>query len=236
MKISDPTQTTVHNEIKLLLDTLDLNDNHILELGCGRGDKTRAIANSNLPAAILALEVDERQHQKNLMISDLPTVTFERGGAEAIPAADNSFDLVILFKSLHHVPIEHMDQALQEIRRVLKPGGYAWISEPVFDGDLNEVMRLFHNEETVRQAAFAAVQKAVSDGTLQLKTQLFFRTRSFFENFDDFDRRMIQVTHTDHQLSPTIYEAVKTRFNAHCTAEGAQFYPPQRVDLLRKSV
>ena len=50
-----------------------------------------------------------------------------------------------------------MDAALSEIARVLKPGGQAWISEPVFAGELNEVFRLFHNEEVVRETAFGAI-------------------------------------------------------------------------------
>ena len=71
-----------------------------------------------------------------------------------------------------------MDQALAEIARVLRPGGLAWISEPVFAGDMNEVIRLFHDEQQVREAAFAAIGRAVHGGRLQLVEQLFFHTRS----------------------------------------------------------
>jgi ubiquinone/menaquinone biosynthesis C-methylase UbiE len=141
---------------------------------------------------------------------------------------------VLMFKSLHHVPVQHMDAALSEIARVLKPGGLAWISEPVFAGELNEVFRLFHNEQTVREAAFAAVCKAVADGRLCLEKQIFFNTRSLFESFDQFDRRMIQVTHTNHQLAPEHYRRVKEKFESYLTADGATFLNPQRVDLLRK--
>ena len=184
---------------------------------------------------IVALEVDDIQHQRNLQITDLPNVHFRHGGAEAIPAADNSFDIVLMFKSLHHVPMEHMNAALSEIARVLKPGGLAWISEPVFAGELNEVFRLFHDEKVVREAAFASVRKAVDDGRLSLERQLFFNTRSFFESFDQFDRRMIQVTHTSHQLAPELYRLVKDKFESYLTPEGATFLNPQRVDLLRKA-
>jgi len=140
-----------------------------------------------------------------------------------------------MFKSLHHVPMPHMDRALGEIARVLKPGGLAWISEPVFAGELNEVFRLFHDEQAVREAAFAAIRKAVAAGRLRLEKQLFFNTRSFFENFDQFDRRMIQVTHTDHRLAPDLYRHVKEKFETYMTPDGATFHPPQRVDLLRKA-
>lgn len=234
MKIADPTATRVVNEVQLLLGELPLDGARVLELGCGKAEKTRTLAQSGRVREVVALEVDRIQHEKNLQIGDLPNVRFVAGGAEAIPLPDNSVDIVIMFKSLHHVPVERMDQGLAEIARVLCPGGLAWISEPVFAGDLNEVMRLFHDEQVVREAAFAAVGKAVASGRLQLERQLFFSTRSHFDDFAQFDQRMIQVTHTDHRLSDELYEQVRQRFAAHLTPAGATFYPPQRVDLLKK--
>ena len=234
MKIADPAQDTLVNEVRLMLAELPFDGANVLELGCGKAEKTRMLAETGRMKEIVALEVDDIQHRRNLQISDLPNVQFRHGGAEAIPAADNSFDIVLMFKSLHHVPMEHMNPALSEIARVLKPGGLAWISEPVFAGDLNEVFRLFHDEEVVREAAFAALRKAVDAGRLSLEKQHFFNTRSYFENFDQFDQRMIRVTHSNHQLAPALYQRVKEKFESYLTAEGANFLNPQRVDLLRK--
>ena len=234
MKIADPAQDTLVNEVRLMLAELPFDGANVLELGCGKAEKTRMLAETGRMKEIVALEVDDIQHRRNLQISDLPNAQFRHGGAEAIPAADNSFDIVLMFKSLHHVPMEHMNAALSEIARVLKPGGLAWISEPVFAGELNEVFRLFHDEKVVREAAFAAIRKSVDDGRLSLERQLFFNTRSFFESFDQFDQRMIQVTHTRHQLAPELYRRVKDKFESYLTPEGATFLNPQRVDLLRK--
>lgn len=234
MKIADPTQTTLVNEAKLMLDTLPFDGARVLELGCGKAEKTRTLAETGRVAEILALEVDAIQHARNLQVTDLPNVRFAHGGAEAIPAEDNSVDIVIMLKSLHHVPVVHMDTALSEIARVLKPGGLAWVSEPVFAGELNEIMRLFHDEKIVREAAFAAVCRAVEDGRLSLKEERFFNTRSQFDSFEQFDARMIRVTHSNHALSPEIYREVEEKFAAHLTPEGATFINPQRVDLLQK--
>jgi len=235
MKIADPVQDMLVNEVKLMLAELPFDGASVLELGCGKAEKTRLLAETGRLKGIVALEVDDIQHRRNLQISDLPKVQFRRGGAEAIPAADSSFDIVLMFKSLHHVPMEHMDAALGEIARVLKPDGLAWISEPVYAGDLNEVFRLFHDEKIVREAAFAAIRKAVDAGRLSLEKQYFFNTRSHFESFDQFDQRMIQVTHTNHQLAPDVYRQVREKFESYLTAEGATFLNPQRVDLLRKA-
>ncbi len=233
MQIANPAPQALVNETELMLATLPLTGAQVLELGCGRADKTRALAASGRPEHILALEVDQIQHAKNLA-QPLPGVTFAAGGAEKIPAADASIDIVLMFKSLHHVPVAVMDRALDEIARVLKPGGLAWISEPVYAGELNEVFKLFHDEKTVREAAFAALSRAVERGPLQLKEQLFFDTRSYFKDFAEFDARMLRVTHTDHRLSPERYAAVRAKFESYLTPDGATFRNPQRVDLLVK--
>ena len=234
MKIADPTQTSLVNEVKLMLELLPFDGAQVLELGCGKAEKTRLLAETGRVGSILALEVDTIQHARNLLITDLPNVQVRHGGAEAISADDSSIDIVLMFKSLHHVPMEFMDHALSEIARVLKPGGLAWISEPVYAGNLNEVFKLFHDEKVVREAAFAAVCKAVDDGRFLLEKELFFNTRSFFENFEQFEQRMIRVTHSNHQLSPELFQQVREKFDSFLTPEGATFLNPQRVDLLRK--
>ncbi len=212
---------------------LPLSGAHMLELGCGKAEKTRVL--SEKAKTILALEVDEIQLEKNRKMNDLPNVVFDRGGAEAVPAPDEHFDIVVMFKSLHHVPIEFMDQAFLEIRRVLKPGGYAYISEPVYAGDFNEVLRLFHDEKIVREAAFAAVRRAVESKRFELVRQEFFRTPMHFDDFEDFENKIIKVTHTSHTLSPDLLETVREKFEVHMAEKGADFFMPIRVDLLRKS-
>lgn len=234
MHIQDPEVKEVVNEAEVYHRLLPLEGANIIELGCGPAVHTRAIAENGKPAHILACEVDTIQHEKNLTIDDLPNVTFAHAGAQEIPAEDGSADIVMMFKSLHHVPLDQMDKAMQEIRRVLKPGGLAYISEPVYAGDFNEVLRMFHDEKAVREAAFATVKKAVEEGVLELAGQHFFNTPNNFEDFSDFEQKVIGVTHTNHQLSPELLQTVKDKFNSFMGAEGAKFEMPIRVDLLRR--
>jgi SAM-dependent methyltransferase len=203
-----------------------------LELGCGTGRQTRLLA----AGSILALEVDRIQHEKNLAIDDLPDVRFALGGAEAIPAPDASVDAVFLFKSLHHVPLDLLSRAFEEMHRVLAPGGLVYISEPVFGGDYNEILRLFHDEERVRAAAFEATRAAVDRGLFELVSETFFRSKVKYRSFADFEQKVIQVTHTEHRLSPELHARVRTAFEAHLRPDGAaEFLAPFRVDLLRKA-
>ena len=213
---------------------LTLDGKHILEVGCGSAESTRNIATAGENRKITALEVDEIAHDKNLQITDLPNVTFDLAGAQQIPLQDESVDIVLMFKSLHHVPLELMEPSMIEIRRVLKPGGLAYISEPVFAGDFNEVLRLFHDEQSVRQAAFDTVKKSVDDGLFQLVEETFFNSPMRFENFEEFENNTIRATHSDHDLEEALYDLVKQRFEQHVGDDGAHFLMPIRVDLLQK--
>jgi len=234
MRIADPQASLVTNEGEILDELLHLQGARVLELGCGKAEKTRIVAQK--AASVLALEVDEAQLAKNLAITDLPNVRFAHGGAEKIPAADANFDIVLMFKSLHHVPAELMDSVFSEIRRVLKPGGVAYISEPVYAGDFNEMLKLFHDEKAVREAAFAAEQRAVSSGCLALVTQRFFLQPMHFAGFAQYEEQVLKVTHTEHRLSAETLEKVRSRFNGHMTREGASFHMPIRVDVLGRSI
>jgi ubiquinone/menaquinone biosynthesis C-methylase UbiE len=234
MRIANPDRGLVTNEADILDQLLQLEGATVLELGCGKAEKTRIVAQKT--ASVLALEVDEIQLARNRMVTELPNVRFEYGGAENIPAADSSFDIVLMFKSLHHVPTELMDSAFSEINRVLKPGGVVYISEPIYAGDFNDILRLFHDERAVREAAFAAEERAVSSSQLSLVTQHFFQQAMHFENFGQYEDQVLKVTHTDHTLSPDIYEEVRMKFDQHMTDNGVDFHMPIRVDLLRKGI
>mgnify|MGYP003648182667 FL=1 len=224
----------VVDESVVIAELLDLDGKQILELGCGRAQHTRAIAEAGHGRTMLALEVDERQHALNLQIEDLSNVTFALGGAEQIPAADQSFDAVFLFKSLHHVPVELMQPAMAEIARVLRPGGHAYVSEPLFRGSFNECLRLFHDESYVRGQAFEAITSAVAAGQLQSVSQTFFLAPVRFASFEEFAQLVIAATHSNHQLSPELFEQVRQRFASYAGPTGVQFEQPIRVDLLRR--
>ena len=236
MKISQENITRNCPEHEIFNELLELDGKRILEIGCGRAELTRLIASEGEGRNMVALEVDEVQHNLHKQITDLPNVEFRMAGAENIPYPDDHFDVAFMFKSLHHVPLELMDKAMSELGRVLKPGGYAYISEPVFNGDFNNILKMFHNEEQVRLAAFEATKRAVDSGLFELASETFFNSPLHFDDFSDFENKILGATHTDHQLSPELYEAVKTKFETHITPDGTNFLMPIRVDLLKSSI
>lgn len=221
----------VRDELDVVEELLDLDGKEILELGCGAASKTFAIARGGHHRSVLALEVDEIQHALNVERPAEPGVRFALGGAEHIPIESSSVDVVFLFKSLHHVPVTEMDRALVEIARVLRPGGHAYISEPIYRGTFNDLLRLFNDEKIVREEAFAAIERAVERGPLERVSQTFFRIRRSFASFDAFESSVVDATDLEVTCSVAIRREVRGRFEAN----GGEFEQPIRVDLLIRS-
>ena len=219
-----------------LIDTyLPLENAELLELGCGAAFTTRRLAENFPVAHIVAAEVDRIQHEKNLAISDLPQVTFKLAGMQDIPEPDAGFDAVIMLKSLHHVPAQLLQKGFAEIKRVLKPGGFLYISEPVFAGEFNEILRLFNDEQHVRKIAFEATKAAVDSGQFSLKKEIHFISQSRFNGFEDFENRILNATHSDFNVDTELHEKIRQRFLPYINEEGvAVFNNPMRVDILQK--
>lgn len=224
----------VTDELELLQSLVDLPQHpRIIELGCGAAHLSRKLLQRFSACDVAGLEVDERQMAKN-RLQPQERLHFVQAGAQAIPFADGAFDLALMLKSLHHVPLDLLDQALAEVHRVLRPQGLLYVSEPVFAGALNEVMRLFHDEEIVRAAALRAVQAAVASGAWEQIDEVFFETPVHYRDFAEFEQRMIGVTFVNHRLDAATLAAVRERFEPHMTADGAHFVRPMRINLLRK--
>ncbi len=227
------------DELDLLARWVPLEGARVLELGCGNAEKTRRIAARFAPRELVAAEVDATAHAANLARAaregaSAGPIRYAAFGAEAIEAEDGTFDAVLLFKSLHHVPGTALDRALDEIARVLRPGGRAWISEPVALGAFDALLRRFHDERAVRAAAFEAVRRSVERGPLALEWELFFTSEREFPDFGAFADAVIHVSHTAHRLDAATLAAVRSDFEAHAGADGARFETPNRVDLLRR--
>lgn len=224
----------IPDELTLLAECAPLAGAQVIELGCGAAALSRRLLATYPDAQVVGLEVDERQHAKNLA-APAERLTFLRAGAQSIPFGDNSFDLALMLKSLHHVPLELLDAALAEVARVLKPGGLLYVSEPVFAGDFNEIVRLFNDEQHVRAEAQAALRRAEASPRWEAALEVRFEMPRRFADFDDFARQTVDVTFAQRHLDAATRAEVRARFEAHMTPEGARFTQPMRVNLLRRT-
>jgi ubiquinone/menaquinone biosynthesis C-methylase UbiE len=229
-------QTTelITDELDLLRRLVPLPHAKVIELGCGKADMAKRLMDMSLVASVTALEVDCAQLARNIENRSLDKVRFIFAGAEAIPFPDDSFHVALMLKSLHHVPLNALDRALEEIRRVLQPGGYLYVSEPVYAGDFNDIVRLFHDEKVERAAAYAALRRAVAKGDWEEMEEKICDVPLHFKNFDDFVERIVRVTHSDLKLDGEILREVEQRFARFMSADGAHFIRQMRINVLRK--
>ena len=235
MRLKSAEPGEIRDEFGVCAEMIDLASARVLELGCGKAEATRKLAQAHPAARFTALENDTVQATLNLQDANDGNLSFGFGAAEAIPADAGAFDAVLMFKSLHHVAVDRLDAALAEIHRVLAAGGSAFFCEPVFDGEYNEVLRIFHDEERVRAAAFDAIRRAVAGGRFELVEERFFRRAVSFASFAHFEKAVIGVTHTHHRLTPDQFARVRERFMRSSSPDGAHFLSPMRADLLRKA-
>ncbi|WBL43763.1 methyltransferase domain-containing protein [Algoriphagus halophytocola] len=97
----------------------------LLEVGCGEGRGVETL----LPYADSYLGLDKIQEVIDELKSKFPKVEFRQAVIPPFQGiADNSFDTVVSFQVIEHIPDDKL--FLQEIYRVLKPGGKAVISTP----------------------------------------------------------------------------------------------------------
>ena len=225
---------SVTDELDVLQALVPLKGARIIEAGCGAARLARDLIQRHETAEVVGIEVDDRQLAKNLL-EPAERLRFERAGAEAIPFGDAYFDGAMMLKSLHHVPMALMDQALSEIARVLRPRGWLYVSEPVYAGPLNELIRLFNDEGIVRAAAQAALDRAIASGPWLAAAEQRFEMPVRFASFEQFEQRMMRPTFADHGIDDAMINRVRQRYAPHQGEDGAHFTRPMHVRLLRKA-
>jgi ubiquinone/menaquinone biosynthesis C-methylase UbiE len=224
----------IDDELTLLETLVQLQGARLVEAGCGAAPLARELLRRHPDAELVGLEVDERQLAKNLL-APAERLRFERAGAQDIPFADARFDGALMLKSLHHVPMPLMDRALAELARVLRPGGWLYVSEPVYAGPFNELVRLYNDEGEVRAAAQAALDRALASGAWQPLAERRFAMPRRFASFDEFEQRSMRPTFADHGITDEMVERVRALFLPHLGPDGARFEQPMHVRVLRKA-
>lgn len=94
----------------------------ILEIGCGNGNGTKLIKKYFEPKKIVAIDLDPKMIKIAKKNNTNPSILFSVGDAANLTSIpDKSFDAIFDFGIIHHIP--NWKNCLQELKRVLKPGG-----------------------------------------------------------------------------------------------------------------
>lgn len=119
----------------------------VLDVGCGTGTLT-ILAKEQVGDALVAgidasqpmiLRARRKAERRNLKIQ------FDLASADALPFPDASFDVAVCTATLHHLPRWMRVAAMNEMRRVLKPGGRVLLVDFAFGGHRSLAGLLHHN-------------------------------------------------------------------------------------------
>ena len=105
-------------------DKIIVGPDKILDLCCGTADWTIMLAKRYPHAKVIGMDFSQAMleiGQHKVGDSGVNNVTLESGNAMELPYENESFDLVTIGFGLRNVP--DAMQVLEEIRRVLRPGG-----------------------------------------------------------------------------------------------------------------
>lgn len=97
----------------------------VLDAGCGQGDPVLRRLAETSPAVGL----DFSGAQLELAREAAPEATLVRGDLTALPFAADRFDAAVAAHSVIHLPLEAHGPAIEELARVLRPGGRLLLSE-----------------------------------------------------------------------------------------------------------
>jgi ubiquinone/menaquinone biosynthesis C-methylase UbiE len=125
----------------------------VLDIGCGSGGlaiaaKRRVGPSGSVDGIDASLEMIDRARKKASKAG--VDVTFSNGIVEGLPFPDEHFDAVLSTMMLHHLPRAAHTQCIQEIRRVLKPGGSVLVVDfGKADGGGRSLIEHFHRHGQV---------------------------------------------------------------------------------------
>ena len=107
-------------------------DSRVLDIGAGYGGAARYLAET-FACSVTALNLSEKENERNRELSSerglADKIDVVDGSFEAIPADDAQFDVVWSQDAILHSG--KREQVIQEVARVLKPGGQFIFTDPM---------------------------------------------------------------------------------------------------------
>ena len=170
----ETTHFWFHGRREIFFDLLaraglsDRRDLNILEIGCGAGGMLEPLSRFGNVVG-LDFSLDAMEYCKSRGFPRVAT-----GSGTELPFADDTFDLVALFDVIEH--IEDETKALQEVGRVLKPGGKVFISVPAYQFLYSNNDRAVHH---LRRYTSKRLRKVIESSGLRIDKVTYFNTFLF---------------------------------------------------------
>jgi SAM-dependent methyltransferase len=140
----------------------------VLEIGVGLGTDFIRFARAGARAVGLDLTEAAVASTRRLLELEGVSARVEVGDAESLPFESDSFDVVYSWGVLHHTP--DTARALEEVRRVLRPGGEARVMLYALDSPFALGVWL---RQIARERRLMGIRRAIARGLESPGTQAF---------------------------------------------------------------
>jgi len=158
-------------------------------------------------------------------------VGFAQAGAADIPVEPGSVDGVVFANSLHHVPQAHYPLVFDELMRILNAEGFLYVMEPIANGSQHYVMTPFHDETSVRLAAYRALVE-LAEPRFHSMREVYYDLQYTYQSFDDFAGQFSALSYNNYQPDAVNSSEVKSRFEEQRNESGVYtLNQPMRVNL-----
>lgn len=184
----------------------------MLEVGCGMGTDLLQYAHNE--AKVVGLDLTPRHlelAQERFRMFNREGI-FINGDAERLCFRDSSFDFVFSNGVLHHTP--DTQRAVDEIHRVLRPGGKALILlyhrhslhyylHVLLESGSKRFIRHVLDGKKLSEFSYAKVLSASTDGELNPLTKVYSRRqgRLLMRRFENVQTSVYHLNHGDFPLS-----------------------------------
>jgi ubiquinone/menaquinone biosynthesis C-methylase UbiE len=186
-----------------------------LDLGSGIGRMTPSLA-STFGGPAYGVEPAEKMRAQAVARASHPAVIYAAGSAEHIPLPDTSCDAALLFFVWHHVV--DREGAVQELRRVVKPGGKLFV-QANFSDRIPDAWWLHIVPEWMRthQAQYQTEEEVQMDfasagWTLTSRDEVTWLRASNLA--EDFERLRLRPTSLFEHMSDDVIDAGFARIEA----------------------
>lgn len=175
-----------------LIEELCNKKSRILDFGCGRGTITALISTMDFKVEGVDIPIHDNHtikfgstvFEKNKQSKIWKVLEEEFGvrysfyDGRRIPAPENKFDAIVAHAVMEHIPDKILLDILEEINRVLVPGGLFFIFRSPREHALCETLASFlnitHHEKLIKEREFVALLNRANFDVLRMdRTDLF---------------------------------------------------------------
>jgi SAM-dependent methyltransferase len=166
----------------------------VLEIGCGTGPVSRAIAGRPGVAEVVGIDPSPVFLAKARELADATNLTFEEGDGRSLRYPDADFDAVVLHTTLCHIP--QPERVLAEAFRVLRDEG----TLAVCDGDYATITVALGEHDPLQDCIEAVKAAFLNDPWLVRRLPALLRSAGF-EPQSSATHGYLQTSDPDYMLT-----------------------------------